>query len=160
IDAAELLDGDVSKNITLPYAPGGKPSWIQFEFDKPFRTQAFTIAACVGSTFGGPALPDGDAQVSKDGSTWNTLIELPGPGHAFSGFPVRTFSFPPVSAKYYRVVLRPGPPNRFAAMMGLPPAHEFQIAEAVFHSSPRVHRWHEKAAFTNMLEYGDTVATP
>jgi hypothetical protein len=160
IDATALADGDVSKNVTLPYAPDGKPSWIQFEFDKPFRAQAFTIAAGVGSTFGGSALPDGDVQVSKDGSTWMTLIKLPGPGHAFSGFPVRTFSFPPISAKYYRVALRPGPPNRFAAMLGLPPAHEFQIAETTFHSTPRVNRWHEKAAFTNMLEYGDTVATP
>ena len=159
VDAKALMDGDVSKNIALPYASDGKPSWIQFEFDKPFRAQAFTIAAGIGSTFGGPALPDGDVGASQDGQTWVTLVKLPGPGHAFSGFPLRTFSFPPVNAKYYRVVLRPGPPNRFAAMLGLPPAHEFQIAETAFHSTPRVNRWHEKAAFTNMLEYGDTVAT-
>jgi hypothetical protein len=160
VDGAALMDGDVSKNIALPYAPDGKPSWIQFEFAQPFRAHAFTIAAGIGSTFGGAAIPDGDVQVSQDGATWMTLVKLPGPGHAFSGFPLRTFSFPPASGRYYRVVLRPGPPNRFAAMLGLPPAHEFQIAETMFHSSPRVNRWHEKAAFANMLEYGDTVATP
>jgi len=160
LDTAALMDGDVSKNVSLPYAEGGKPSWIQFEFAQPFRAQAFTIASGVASTFGGPSLPDGDVQVSEDGSNWRTLVKLPGPGHAFSGFPLRTFSFPPVTARYYRVVLRPGPPSQFAAMLGLPPVHNFLIAEIEFHSTPRVNRWHEKAAFTNMLEYQQPAAPP
>lgn len=160
VDLTLLIDGDVSKNIALPYEADGKPSWIQFEFKQPYRAQAFTISAGIASTFGGPSIPDGDVQVSQDGHTWMTIVQLPGPGHAFSGFPVRTFSFAPVTAKYYRVVLRPGPPNRFAALLGLPQTHAFQIAEIEFHSAPQVNRWQEKAAFTNMLEYGDTVATP
>ena len=160
LDAAALMDGDISKNVALPYTDDGKPSWIEFEFEQPFRVQAFSIAAGIGTTFGGPSIPDGDVQCSQDGVNWMTLVTLPGPGHAFQGFPLRTFSFPPVTAKYYRVELRPGPPNRLAAMLGLPPVHDFLLAEIEFHSSPRVNRWHEKAAFTNMMEYGDTVATP
>jgi hypothetical protein len=160
VDLAALTDGDVSKNIALPYSPDGKPSWVEFEFAEPFRAQAFTISAGIASTFGGPSIPDGDVEVSQDGQAWMTLIDLPGPGHAFSGFPLRTFSFPAVSARHYRLNLRPGPPNRFAAMLGLPQAHEFLLSEIEFHAAPQVNRWQEKAAFTNMLEYGETVATP
>ena len=159
LDLALLMDGDVSKNVALPYAADGKPSWVQFEFAQPFRAQAFTIAAGIASTFGGPSIPDGDVQVSQDGRNWMTLVKLPGPGHAFSGFPLRTFSFPPVSGKYYRIVLRPAPPNPFADMFGFPKTHEFLLAEIEFHSTPRVNRWQEKAAFANMLEYDETVAT-
>ena len=160
VDLSALTDGDVSRNISLPYESDGGPSWIQFEFAQPFRAQAFTISAGVASAFGGPSIPNGEVQVSQDGKTWMTLVDLPGPGHAFSGFPLRTFSFSPVTGRFYRVVLHAGPLSRFAAMLGLPPARAFQVAEIEFHGAPQVNRWQEKAAFTNMLEYGDTVATP
>jgi len=160
VDLNTLTDGDVSKNVSLPYESDGGPSWIQFEFAQPFRAQAFTISAGIASAFGGPSIPNGEVQVSQDGRAWIKLVDLPGPGHAFSGFPLRTFSFPPVTGRFYRVILRPGPPSRFAAMLGLPPTRAFLLSEVEFHAAPRVNRWQEKAAFTNMLEYGDTVATP
>lgn len=160
LDTQDLIDRDVSKNVSLPYAEDGKPAWIEFEFEQPFRAEAFTIAAGSGSTFGGPSIPNGTVQASQDGTNWNTLLDLPGPGHAFSGFPVRTYSFPEVTAKYYRVLFFPGPPSQSAAVLsGLPRSHEFHIAEIEFHSGPRVNHWQEKAAFTNMLEY-ETVTTP
>jgi alpha-L-rhamnosidase len=159
LDMAALTDGDVSKNVSLPYAENGKPAWIQFEFTQPFHARAFTIAAGEGSTFGGAAIPKGTAQASKDGTNWLTLVDLPGPGHVFSGFPVRTYSFPETTAKYYRVLFVPGPPSAFATMLGLPPVHEFKVAEIEFHCAPRVNHWQEKAAFANLLEYEST-ATP
>lgn|ERR1700730_1371604 len=75
-----------------------RPSWVQFEFAPPFRAQAFTIAAGTGSTFGGPAIPDGKVQASQDGTTWITLADLPGPGHSTAGFPMRTYSFASIAA--------------------------------------------------------------
>ena len=159
LDAAALMDGDVAKSIDVPYQEDGKPSWIEFEFAKPYRSQAFEIAAGTATTFGGPAIPDGQVEISQDGKNWMTLIELPGPGHSFSGFPVRTYSYPATSARYYRVILKPAPPNQFAAMLHLPPVRQFHVAELEFYSGPRVNHWQEKAAFANMLEY-DTVPTP
>ena len=159
LDTSALTDGDVSNSVAVPYEKEGRPSWIQFEFAKPYRSQAFEIAAGTGSTFGGPAIPDGEVEISQDGKTWLTLLDLPGPGHPFAGFPVRTYSYRPVTARYYRVILKPAPPSQFAAMLGLPPAREFKIAELEFYAGPRVNHWQEKAAFANMLEY-DTVPTP
>jgi hypothetical protein len=48
----------------------------------------------------------------------------------------------------------------FAAMLGLPPERDFKVAELAFHSEPRVNHWEEKAAFSNVMDYDDTVATP
>ncbi len=165
LDVAALTDGNIANNVSIPYLGDGKPSWIQFEFAQPFRAQAFTIAAGTGSTFGGPAIPPGVVKVSQDGANWVELVSLPGPGHAFAGFPVRTFSFPEISAKYYRVEFNPPPPDPNAALwadlFGFPltPVKNFNVAELEFHNGPRVHRWQEKAAFANMMDY-ENAATP
>jgi len=166
LDFVALMDGDVAKNVDLPYMEDGEPSWIQFEFTQPYRAQAFTIAAGTGSTFGGQAIPEGKVQASHDGTNWITLADLPGPGHSSAGFPVRTYSFSPVTAKYYRVTLKPAPPNpmmaMFAELLGLPSPtiKKFDIAELDFHNGPRVNHWQEKAAFANLLEYPRTPIVP
>jgi hypothetical protein len=160
LDGAALMDGDVSKSVPLPYPEDGTPAWIEFEFAKPYRTEAFTITAGTASTWGGASIPDGDVQMSQDGANWETLLTLPGPGHAFAGFPVRTYSYPETTARYYRVVLRPGPPSQFAALFGLPQVHQFNIAELEFSSTPRVNHWQEKAGFANMLEYASAATPP
>ena len=62
LDAAALMDGDLSKPVALPVPQEGKQAWIQFEFAQPLHTQAFTIAAGSAGMFGGAAIPDGEAQ--------------------------------------------------------------------------------------------------
>ncbi|HMJ22391.1 MAG TPA: glycosyl hydrolase, partial [Terriglobales bacterium] len=73
LDAAVLMDGDVSRSIALPYADQAQPSWIQLEFAEPFRAQAFTIAVAPGLQFGGASVPDGEVQASQNGTDWITL---------------------------------------------------------------------------------------
>jgi hypothetical protein len=165
LNTAELIDGNWNHGIEVPYAEEGKQTFIRLEFAAPFRSQALTIAAGTGSTFGGSAIPDGEVQASQDGSNWITLLNLPGPAHAFSGFPARTYSFPEISARYYRVLVKRKPLDPvsifFDEFLGYPPVppRSFKLAEIEFHSGPRVNHWQEKAAFTNMLEY-QTQATP
>lgn len=157
LDSAGLLDGNLAKNIAIPYSADGT-AWVQFEFAEPFRAQAFTITGPTGGFFS-ISIPDGTVQASKDGTNWITLITLPGPSQGTPIFPVRTYAFPPVTAKYYRVVFTPSPPNPIAAAFGFPPAREYKIAEIEFHSGPRIHHWQEKAAFANMYEF-ESAATP
>jgi alpha-L-rhamnosidase/Glycosyl hydrolases family 2, sugar binding domain len=161
-NVAALSDGDWSNNIDFPFADEGKPTFVQFEFSQPFRAQAFTISAGLPSTYGGPAIPEGEVQASEDGKNWITSTNIPGPAHPFAGFPVRTYSFPPISARLYRVVFHrrePGPNDvRWSEFLGFPltAAKTFKVAELEFHSGARINYWQEKAAFANMLEYENT----
>jgi hypothetical protein len=150
IDLAGLLGSDLNKKVALPFPENGKPAWVQFEFAQPFRARAFSISVQGGErSLGGGGMPDGEVQASQDGTNFVTLVNLPGPAHAAA--PLRTFSFPETTARFYRVTLTPGPqpaPGRIPA-----PLQEFRIAAMVFHSGARVNRWEEKAGFGTMYEY-------
>lgn len=159
LDTATLIDGDVSKSVSLPIPEGSDSAWVEFEFPQPFRARAFTFAGEGGGQFGTPAVPNGQVQASQDGNTWITLATLPGPGHHFASFPVRTYSFPEITAKYFRVVVNRPPLGMIQAMLHLPAEKAVKICELNFSSSPRVNRWEEKAAFGNMFEY-QSEATP
>jgi hypothetical protein len=159
IDMAALVDGSFGRTVALPIPPDRGPAWIQAEFAQPLRAQAFTIAMAAGRGFFGATPPNGQVQASQDGTSWVTLVTLPGPEPLFGGFPIRTYSFPPTTAKWYRVVFRAPPPNPLAALLSLPPVRQFDIAEMELHSGPRVHMWEDKASFAALIE-ASTAATP
>ncbi|PYV79708.1 MAG: glycoside hydrolase [Acidobacteria bacterium] len=159
LNLASLTDGDWRHNLDFPFAENGNPTFIQLEFTQPFRTQAFTIAAGTPRTYGGPSIPDGEVQASPDGVNWTTITSLPGPSHPDAGFPVRTYSFPAITARFYRVIFRRREPKPtdflWSEFLGFPmkPAPSFKLAQIEFHSGARINHWQEKAAFANMLEY-------
>jgi hypothetical protein len=157
INGALLMDGDATSRVELEYPRDENPSWIQFEFTDPVRVQALTIAAETPGLWGVMVVPKGRVQASRDGTNWTTLQELPGHGH--SGVPVRTYSFRPTVARYYRVVFVPLPADteeeKTAALFGInpPKVRTLRVGEIEFHSGARVNRWQEKAGFGNVLEY-------
>jgi hypothetical protein len=161
VDAAALTDGDYAKTITLPLADGAPETWIQLEFAQPYRARAFTFGGGQTVQFvGGPPIPDGRLESSDDGQSWTTRATLPGPGHPTAAFPVRTYTFAPASARFWRVVMKRPAQNPFAAQFGMPPAKGISIAELELSATPRVNRWQEKAQYGNILEYGAEIATP
>ena len=85
-----ITDGDMSRAIEVPIAPGANDAWIQLEFAAPFHARAFTFASAGGGQFTGAAIPDGRLVSSQDGTNWTPVVTLPGPGHPFAGFPIRT----------------------------------------------------------------------
>ena len=62
-------------------------------------------------------------------------------------FPVRTYSFAPTTARFYRVVMKPHAPSRFGAALGVPPSKGITISELELSGAPRVNRWQEKAQY-------------
>ena len=77
------------------------------------------------------------------------------------GAPEHTVSFPPVTAKFFRVVFKRTPPPPLPSWaVGLDPASlgikigapptDYEIAELVLHPGARVNRFEEKAAFTTL----------
>jgi len=161
VDATLLTDGGVAKTTTLTLPDGAKETWVQFEFAQPFRAQAFTFAGAPALQFvGSPPIPLGRVEASEDGSSWKTLVTLPGSEPTSAMFPARTYAFAPTSARFWRVVMEPHKPSGFGAMLGVPPAKGIAVSELELHPGPRVNRWQEKALYGQVNDYGPPLATP
>jgi hypothetical protein len=162
-----LLDDDLTSKITLETPKQDEPVYLQFEYEKPFTARSFSLALGDPARFPSRTMRAGYVQFSEDGKNYKTLLALPGPQHDIRALPVRTFSFPEVTAKYFRVVFVKGAtmttvggPDDVGGFGGPTTAPKsFDIAEAIFHSGARVHRWEDKAAFAPMFAF-ESLKTP
>jgi hypothetical protein len=144
-----LLDGhDLGRTTLLRIAPSAKDGWVQFEYPAPVTTCAMTIGVGVAGGFLAPTLPVGVLEASEDGASWKTLAELPGSPQSPSGaITLRTYSYEPVAAKFYRLRVSAPAPTGAALALGAPPPAGVSLSELVLHTSPRVNHWEDKAAF-------------
>ena len=154
LDAAALQDDDLNTGVTIAAPEGGGPAWLQYEFARPFKARAISLA---GTNRG---IPVGRVLASDDGASFRTLVSMPGP-QAYRAGTVRTFAFPETTARFYRVEMTAAPLTPAANMNQGPivPAREFTLTEAVLDSAARVHRWEDKAAYSFLFEY-ESVPTP
>jgi hypothetical protein len=144
-DLSALTDGDLSKTTLLPAAPEGEKAWIQFEFPRPQTIHGLTIMTEGGRRSSGAGNPE--LESSDDGREFRTVTSIP------AGAP--TISFPPITAKFFRVSIRTQAPP-IAARGGSAQAGQSQpmapagtlISELVLHTSATVHRFQDKAAFS------------
>ena len=97
IDGAPLLDGSLTTSVTIPAPKDGSPAWLQFEFAQPFTARALSFGS-------GGRIPVGRVLASEDGVTFRTIVDLPGP-QGYHGASIRTFAFPAVTAKFFRIEL-------------------------------------------------------
>jgi hypothetical protein len=151
-DGSALLDDDLNSALTVQ-APASGAAWVQYAFAQPFPARSFTISARGG-------IPFGRLLASDDGTTFRTLVTLPG-AQQYRGGTVRTFDFPETTARFYRLELTAAPftPAGEMAQADPVPAKEYVLTEAVLRSGGRVARWEEKAGFNFLFEY-ETVPTP
>ncbi len=158
LDASILSDGDLVNNVTIPIAKEDDGTWIKYEFSEPQRVSSVVIVMrslnIVISLMSGVANPQKIFQASDDGVIFRDVVRLPE-----DGSPENTVSFPPVTAKYFRLLLRRGSiPEVPAWLKGMdisslgvkgPPASPvYELAEFQLHPETRVNRFEEKAAFT------------
>ena len=153
IDEKILFDGKYNSTVTIQADTTSGIAWIQYEFQKPFTAQAFTIS-------GGNGIPTGKLLASNDGKNFTTLVSLPGAQLYRQGW-VRTFSITETSAKYFRIELTGAPLNPAETMEqnSNKKAKEYVLREAVLHSNAKINRWEEKAGFRLLFEY-ESVPTP
>jgi alpha-L-rhamnosidase len=157
LDVALLSDGDLEKTAKLPIPAVGDAAWIQYEFPSPQAIRAITIVTkdpdWITAMIAGITAPEKDLEASDDGQTFRPVAKLTG-GDA----PEHTFSFAPVTAKYFRVTFkRTPPPPRPDWASGIdpsslgfkvpPPPTDYEVAELVLHAGARVNHFEEKAAF-------------
>lgn len=165
VDAAPLMDDSLMTAVTIP-ATKGTPSWLQYEFEEPFTARALSLGVR-------GRIPVGRVLASDDGSAWRTVQDLPGP-QGYHGASIRTFAFPAVTAKIFRIEfdrvgLTPAevihgagkePPPQFVRPGAAPVNPGYSVSEAIFFSDARVNRWEDKGAFGSLMNVYDVVPTP
>ena len=157
-DAEAMKNGDPGKPAKLPIPEVGKSAWIQYEFNEPQSMRSITIAMNdldeTAAVVAGISSPAKSLESSDDGQNFRVIGKLPD-----GGAPEHTVSFPPVKARFFRVVFKRGPaPATPSWMIGLdtsslgikvgPPPANYEIVRLALSPGARVNRFEEKAAFT------------
>ena len=174
-DYALLSDGDLTTFAKLPKPKANEPSWIQYAFDAPVAIHSVTVslntAGGIVAMFMGGA-PLRTLEASDDGASFHEVAKLGGGPSGFGGdAPEHTYTFAPVTAKYFRVVFKPAPPPPLpdwagdfdASSLGfsMPKVDpDLQITELVLSRAPRVNEWEEKAAFVPAPDLYDFATPP
>lgn len=170
IDAALLSDGDLTTPISLPVAPVGQESWIQFEYPEPQAIRAVTLATPPAPVFGGAGGPSAipAIQASEDGAHFRSVAKIKTLTHGFApngNVNQTTVAFPPATARYFRVAWTTPQPNpqpatdSGAGMFASRPPTEYRVTELVLHPGARVHHFEEKVGFSTARDLNNE-ATP
>lgn len=143
-------------------SPSG-PAWLQYEFAQPYTARALSLGVH-------GRIPVGRILASDDGQHFRTILDTPGP-QGYHGAQIRTFAFPAVTARYFRIefdrvgltpaeVIHGASAEAPPARPGAPAASGYSVTEAIFYSSARVNRWEDKGAFGSLMDRYDVVPTP
>ncbi|MFJ4208055.1 glycosyl hydrolase [Paenarthrobacter sp. NPDC089675] len=132
------------------------PAWIAAEFDEPTSVSSVCVGLPVSRGFGAPPAPKARLEASSDGVTFSVLVELPA-----SGSPVRSASFPTVTARCFRLVLERGKSHAFPLAPGIKPlpfevapvSETFAVSALQLYSGARVTRAEEKAGYAPVPDY-------
>ena len=154
VDATALVDDSLNTSVNIVAPTDGSPAWLQYEFAAPYTARAMTIGSH-------NRIPVGKILASDDGTNFRTIIVMPGP-QGYHGAAVRTFAFPAVTAKFFRVELDGAGLLPAAVIHGGPaiPAPQYTVTEAILYSSARVNRWEDKGAYGSLMDVYDVVPTP
>ena len=155
-DPAAMKDGDYSTIANLASNPEGTDSWIQWEYPKKLNARAFTLCMGIPVLRGSPLFPNGNFSYSDDGKHWNELVVLPGSPQWGRTFSVRTFSFAPVQARYFRVTMQLPKFSEDQMRRGMRVPRYYGIAEAAVYHSPRISFFEDKASFGTYIATKET----
>ena len=95
--------------------------WIQYEFAQPQTIRSLTIVTkgvdFIAAMVAGISDPEKSLEASDDGQNFRVVVKLPD-----GGAPEHTVSFPPVTAKFFRVTFKrtPPPPRRRGPAASIP----------------------------------------
>ncbi len=159
-----LTDGKFSTEVKLHLNPGESRVWVELEFPQPYRAESLMLGGGNVNVFTGGTIAEGVLQSSDDGKDWLDVTSLSCPYFIHRDFPIQTYSFPPTTARYFRLMLRPAPAEAGliarAKERGSPPPAEGTVRLAELEiAGPRVNHWQGKAAYGDTSDFS-TIATP
>jgi len=154
IDAGPLVDDSLNTSVVITAPKDGSPAWLQYEFKEPFTARALSLGCRRGISVG-------RILASDDGAHFTTVAEMPGP-QGYHGAAIRTFAFPAVTAKFFRIELDGAGLSPAAVIHGgaAIPAPQYTLTEAIFYSDARVNRWEDKGTFGSLMDRYDEAPTP
>lgn len=149
-----LTDGRCWPALELAADP--TTTWITMEFGQPTSVASVRVGLPVSHGFGTPPAPKARLEASLDGVTFSLVTELPA-----SASPVRSTSFPAVTARNFRLVLEAGKGHSFPIEPGLKPLPAsasssnppFKVSAFQLFSGARVTRAEEKAGYAPVPDY-------
>jgi alpha-L-rhamnosidase/F5/8 type C domain len=156
---AALMDGDYATSSELRFTEGRNSEWVQLEYPQALSVRSVTIAFPQPASRQIPQMPNGDLSYSQDGSNWIKLISLPDSPQYVRAFSARTFSFAPISARFFRLTLEQVQLTADQLVRGLMPPASYRIAEIALNSSPRISFFEDKASFGTFVS-GAHTTTP
>lgn len=158
INAHKLSDGDLAHAVLLPFENQPK-AWIQFDFRKRQKIRAATLSLLRTEVW--DADVPATLEASDDGHSFrlvSVLTRVHRPDRLEFSASQQTTSFPPVTARYFRVVFdRPSSSGLSTLKDEARAAH--RITELILHEAPRVNRFEDKAGFASR-QLNDDDATP
>mgnify|MGYP000653252900 CR=1 FL=1 len=155
VDAAAIGDASLASGIDLPRGSAEAPASVVADYGKPVTVRSATLFVRGGAAMFFGATIEPQLESSVDGKSWTTVGTIPA-----MQVPT-TISFAPVTARLFRVTLRPvggaganmgnpapgiEPPMFFAAMAGAG-AKTHRIAQFRLSPDTLVDRFEAKAGF-------------
>lgn len=145
-----LSDGDVNKvALDLPFGAPGRDAWIQFDYRRPQKIQAITLATLDDIVrvfaFDDQATNPPRLEASDDGQHFRKIADiLP------SSIPQRTVAFNAVTARYFKLSFPT--PSSTRKGEAIP---DYLITELVLSSGARVNEFEKRAGYATVRDYYD-----
>ena len=157
IDAKLLTYGDLSKGFVLTPAGEGGDVFVAVKYKNRATIQGLTLGMIVPQALGYKA----EVEASDDGEAWRHVADFPQVAQLQRmQMGEQTIGFPPVTARYFRLVLKANAPIPVSfrpkedAAPGLitdnskpVPKRAYDIREVAFHATATVHEFEKKAMF-------------
>jgi len=139
-----VTDGDLSKGIDVRSAVSGQPGYLQLEFTEPIQAQAIAVYGVAVGASGSSSAAESAVEASDDGVSYRSVCEIHVPSTGGVSDIPGTESFPAVSLRYLRLVMRQ--PSR--------------ISQVRISAGARIRGWHYKNNSASRGGPGQATAPP
>jgi hypothetical protein len=161
LDARMLSDGDLAKGVKLAAASQESDLWMQVKYKQPATIQGVTLGMIVHPSLGYHVV----VEASDNGDEWRHVADFPQAVQLRRmQMGEQTISFAPVTARYFRLVLKAAPPiptsyrpkagNAAPGMISaealaeVQPPRVYDVREVAFHAAATVNEFEKKAMFS------------
>ncbi len=172
LDLAKLVtDSPTAQRVRISPLPDDEPVFVQLAYERPFTARSITysqranwkslvIATQVPTSWADDAYgenmrlnpPIGKLEASDDGAQWREVCSLPAKGHQLDSWTQQTVSFPPTTARFFRLNLRGWGRNHRIG------DDDLLLAGVVLRGEARVDRWEAKSG--NVADFSNPDETP